>query len=111
MQREYTNLEVWQKARALTTFKYSITKEFPKEELFDLTNQMCHIAEGCGRNHAKDSLQFFYIAPGSLYEVETQIYISFDQGYIGEEKLTFILQDVLICKKLLNGFIKYYGTL
>jgi four helix bundle protein len=119
MQREYTDLEVWQRARALTNFIYSITKEFPKEELFGLTNQMrrsavsvvSNIAEGCGRNHTKDSLQFFYIARGSLYELETQIYISFDQGYLVAEKLTSMLQDVLICKKLLNGFIKYYNTL
>jgi len=86
MQREYTDLEVWQKCRALTSSIYSLTKPFPKEELFGLTNQMrrsavsilSNIAEGCGRNHTKDSLQFFYIARGSLYELESQLYISFD---------------------------------
>ena len=98
---------------------YSITKSFPKEELFGLTNQMrrsavsiaSNIAEGCGRNHTKDSLQFFYIARGSLYELETQLYIAFDQTYIAEQIFTNSLHDMLTYKKLLNGFIKYYTNL
>ena len=81
MQRDYTDLEVWQKTRALANLLYSIAKEFPREELFGLVNQMrrsavfiaSNIAEGCGRNHTKDSLQFFYIARGSLYELKTQL--------------------------------------
>jgi len=72
---------------------------------------LSNIAEGCGRNHTKDSLQFFYIARGSLYELESQLYISFDLTYISEQILSKILQDVLTCKKLLNGFIKYYTNL
>jgi 23S rRNA-intervening sequence protein len=79
--KRYTDLEVWNEARALTTFVYSETKTFPKDELFGLTNQMrrcavsipSNMAEGCGRNHTKDSLQFFHIARGSLYELETQL--------------------------------------
>ena len=119
MQKEYTDLEVWQKSRTLASTIYNLTKEFPKDELFGLTNQMrrsavsvpSNIAEGCGRNHTKDSLQFFYIARGSLYELETQLYLDFDQNYMEESKLKHILHDILTCKKLLNGFIKYYTNL
>lgn len=119
MQKEYTDLEVWQKCRALAAAIYTVTKLFPKEEIFGLTSQIrrsavsvpSNIAEGCGRKHIKDSLQFFYIARGSLYELETQIYISFDQAYITQENLHYLLSNILTCKKLLNGFIKYYATL
>ena len=78
---KYTELEVWKEARILVNEMYLISKEFPKEELYGLTSQMrrcaisipSNIAEGCGRHHFKDSLRFFFIARGSLYELETQI--------------------------------------
>ena len=70
-----------------------------------------NIAEGCGRNHSKDSVQFFYISRGSLFELETQLYLSFDLNYIDESILTSLLENITTCKKLLNGFINYYQTL
>ena len=102
MQKEYTDLEVWQKARTLAGEIYAVSKIFPKEELFGLTNQIrrsavsvpSNIAEGCGRNHTKDSLQFFYIARSSLYGLETQVYISFDQTYINPETLNHLLTNI-----------------
>jgi four helix bundle protein len=83
----YTDLEVWKTSRELVNWIYSSTKLFPKEEMYGLTQQMrrcavsipSNIAEGCGRNHPKDSIQFFHIARGSVYELETQLYLSFDQ--------------------------------
>jgi four helix bundle protein len=70
-----------------------------------------NIAEGCGRQHSKDSIQFFYIARGSLYELETQLYLSLDQNYINSDDLNLCLEKVETCQKLLNGFIKYYQKL
>ena len=98
---------------------YTVSRTFPKEEIFGLTNRMrrsavsvaSNIAEGCGRNHTKDSLQFFYISRGSLFELETQLYIAFDQQFLPEEVLPKLKGDILVCKKLLKGFIKYYQTL
>jgi four helix bundle protein len=77
----YTDLDVWKASRELAGWVYALTKEFPKEELFGIVNQIrrcavsipSYITEGCGRNTAKDSLQFFFIARGSLYELETQL--------------------------------------
>ena len=119
MQKEYTELEVWKKCRTLAASIYTISRTFPKEEIFGLTNRMrrsavsvaSNIAEGCGRNHTKDSLQFFYISRGSLFELETQLYIAFDQQFLLEEVLHKLKGEILVCKKLLNGFIKYYQTL
>jgi four helix bundle protein len=114
--KKYTELNVWIEARKLVSIIYTITKTYPKEEQFGLTNQMrrcaisipSNIAEGCGRNHKKDSLQFFFIARGSLYEIETQLYLSSDLNYINSDQLDEVLVQLEIVRKLLNGFIRYY---
>lgn len=67
-----------------------------------------NIAEGCGRSSSKDTIHFLFIARGSLYELETQFYLSSDQNYLSEEELEISLDKIIICKKLLNGFINYY---
>lgn len=112
----YTELEVWMESRILVNEVYLISKEFPKEEIYGLTNQMkrcaisipSNIAEGCGRQHYKDSLRFFFIARGSLYELETQIYLAMDQSYISKEISKNLMFQIEKCRKLLSGFINYY---
>jgi four helix bundle protein len=114
--KSYTELDVWMKSRDLVKDIYQITKEFPKEELFGLTSQMrrsaisipSNIAEGIGRNTSKDTIRFLFIAKGSLYELETQLYLSFDLNFISEKQLSDQLVVVDHCKKLLYGFIVYY---
>lgn len=77
--KSYIELDVWKQSRLLVKQVYELTKQFPKEEQYGLSNQMrrcsvsipSNIAERHGRNHTKDSLQFFFIARGSLYELET----------------------------------------
>lgn len=113
---EYINLDVWIEARKLTNLVYSSTKKFPKEEIFGLISQVrrcsvsvpSNIAEGCGRNTSKETIHFLFIARGSLYELETHFYLSKDQNYLSPEELIIILNQITICKKLLNGFINYY---
>lgn len=119
MKKEYTELEVWQESRKLTNIAYGLVQKYPKDELFGITSQIrrsavsvpANIAEGCGRRTANDTIQFLHIARGSLYELETQFYISYDQNYISEDELTVVLGKTLIYKKLLNGFINYYKNL
>ncbi|MGA2296843.1 MAG: four helix bundle protein [FCB group bacterium] len=53
----------------------------------------------------------FFVARGSLYEIETQIYLAQDQSYISKDESKKTLDKIDECKKLLNGFIKYYQTL
>ena len=67
-----------------------------------------NIAEGHGRNHTKDSLQFFYVARGSLYELETQLYLSNDLDYFSENVLNETLEKIVQCKQMLNGLIRYF---
>jgi four helix bundle protein len=119
MKKEYTELEVWIEARKLVNMIYEKTKNFPKEEIYGLTNQIrrcsisipSNIAEGLGRRTAQDTIQFLHISRGSLYELETQIYLAFDQKYINEIDLETFLNQILACKKLLNGFINYFKSL
>lgn len=113
---EYIELEVWKESRVLVNILYKITGKFPQEEMYSLTNQMrrsaisipSNIAEGCGRRTSTDSLQFLHIARGSLYELETQIYLALDQEYLNKESFENLQEQIVICKKLLNGFINYY---
>jgi len=112
----YKDLDVWQQTRLLVKSVYELTRKFPKEEQFGLTNQSrraavsvtSNIAEGCGRNHFRDSTQFFFIARASLYELETQLIVAGDLEYITEKDVEVIISHVTRCKKLLNGFINYF---
>jgi four helix bundle protein len=114
----YDELDVWKACRKLVSEIYVITKKFPHEEIYGLTNQLrrasisviSNIAEGSGINSTKDSLQFFYISRGSLFESEAQLIIPCDLNYISEEQLKKILLQLTTCKKLLNGFINYHKT-
>jgi four helix bundle protein len=87
--KSFKDLIVWQKAYCLVLETYKTTKEFPKEELYGLTQQMrravisipCNIAEGYGRKHNSEYRNFLSIAYGSLLEYETQFLLSRDLGY------------------------------
>jgi len=86
----HKDLEVWKKSISLVREIYSVTKIFPSEERFGITQQMrrsaisvqSNIAEGSGRNSKKEFIQFLSIAQGSLAELETQIIISRELNYI-----------------------------
>ena len=113
---EYIELEVWIESRKLANLVYEITKHFPKEELYVLTSQIrrcaisipSNIAEGCGRQTSKDTTHFLHVSRGSLYELETQFYLTLDQKYISQDDFKSVIIQIHICKRLLNGFINYY---
>lgn len=97
---------------------YDVTKKFPETEKFGLIPQMrrsvisfpSNIAEGSGRQYAKEIIQFLYISRGSLFELETQLYISFDQKYLSKIELDKILSVIVSCKKLIQGLINFKKT-
>ena len=115
-QLKYTELDVWQVARMLVSEVYIHSKTFPKEEIFGLTNQLrraaisvpSNIAEGCGRSSSKEPVHFFFIARGSLYQLETQLYLSQDLGYLSPEVFGSLDKQIENWIKLINGFIRYY---
>ncbi|PWK20326.1 four helix bundle protein [Xanthomarina spongicola] len=103
---------VWQKAMALVTLIYNLTKTFPEDERFGLTSQMrrcsvsipSNIAEGWGRLSRKNYIQFLRISRGSLYELETQILITKQLNYINDsEKVESLIIEI---SKMLNSLIR-----
>ncbi|MBL7732790.1 MAG: four helix bundle protein [Chitinophagaceae bacterium] len=114
--KTYQELDAWLKARELVKNIYLVTKNFPKEEIFGLAAQIrrcavsvpSNIAEGYGRQYKKETIHFFYIARGSLYELETQIIIATDLLFIPQEVLNDVIRQIEHCRKLLSGLIKYF---
>jgi len=114
----YTELDVWKYSRNLVKQVYLLSNLFPKDELYVLTNQVrrcsisvpSNITEGVGRQSNKETIHFLYISRGSVFELETQLFLAFDLNYISKEQLEKILEQVTSCKKLLNGFINYFKS-
>ena len=112
----YKNLEAWKHSMQLVKEIYILTKMFPKEEMYALSSQLkraavsvpSNIAEGCGRNYKKDTIQFLHIARGSLYETETQVEIAVMNNFIQESDLVSLTTIITTCMKTLNGLINYY---
>ncbi|HVG13626.1 MAG TPA: four helix bundle protein [Chitinophagaceae bacterium] len=112
----YQNLEVWKKSMTLVKDVYLELKLYPREEMFGLTQQTkravvsisANIAEGIGRNHKKDTIQFLHISRGSLYEVETLLQIGLMLEFSSSDKIDFLLLQINDCTRLLNGLISYY---
>ncbi len=110
----YTDLMVWQEARKLAKLTYELTSSFPHDEKYGLSSQIkravvsvpSNIAEGFGRSSAKEKNQFYYIAKGSLAELETQGYISQDVGLLSKRDLDKLLDQSTVVQKLLHGLIK-----
>jgi four helix bundle protein len=92
MPRDFKNIKAWQYADDLAVLVYSITKSFPKEELYGITSQLrrsvvsvpTNIAEGASREHKKEYLHFLFIARGSIAEVEYLLHLSRRVGYLKE---------------------------
>ena len=107
--RDFRKFEVWQMSHQLTLKIYSITKLFPKEELFGLTSQIrrsfasfgYNISEGSGRNSDKEFANFVNIALGSSNEAENQLILAKDLGYINEIDFQNLLLELIVLKKKL----------
>ncbi|WP_264530778.1 four helix bundle protein [Flavobacterium sp. N502540] len=96
---QFKELLIWKKSRLFCSKIYNVTADFPSEEKFGITNQLrrasvsiaSNIAEGSSRNSNKEFARFLEIAIGSAYEVETQLLISSDLGFINEEDITELI--------------------
>ncbi|OGI07284.1 MAG: four helix bundle protein [Candidatus Margulisbacteria bacterium GWF2_35_9] len=110
--KSHKDLTVWKNSIILVKEIYKVTKVYPKEEIYGLTSQIrraavsvpSNIAEGAARHSDKEFIQFLYIALGSVSEVETQIIISNELGYITD--IRDLNQQVNAIRKMLLGLIK-----
>jgi four helix bundle protein len=109
----FTQLYAWQKGHKLVLLVYGLTNKFPKHELFSLVSQLrralisitSNIVEGFGRRSMKEKVQFYYIAAGSLTEVQNQLLIARDLSYITNEEFQSAANLSVEVAKLLNGLI------
>ncbi len=112
---KYQELDVWKISMQLVQEVYKLTKEYPREELYNLTSQTkraavsipSNIAEGIGRNHKKDTIQFLYVARGSLYELQTLLELALMNSVINHNQVEHVSIILVQNLKVLNGFINY----
>jgi four helix bundle protein len=112
--RDFRKIQVWERAHRFTLQVYKITSSFPKDELYGLTSQMrraavsipSNIAEGCGRNTQAELARFVHIAGGSASELEYQLILAHDLGYMGDEIYPELNSEINEIKRMLNGFEK-----
>ena len=111
--KTFRDLLIWQKSMALVTNCYTISSNFPKEELFGLTSQIrrcsisipSNIAEGFGRGTNKEYFRFLTISLGSLFEFQTQIEIAYNLNYITLENFNKLYEDSRELERMLASFM------
>jgi four helix bundle protein len=114
--KDFTTLEAWKKARALKLFFYrEVLPVLPREERFNLGVQVrrasvsvtANISEGYGRYYHQESIHFYRIARGSIYELKDHITTCLDLNLVDEELFDRGMVLIEDAKKTLNGYIKF----
>ena len=112
--RKFRDLEVWQLGKKIVVAVYQGTRNFPADERFGLTSQMrrasvsipSNIAEGFNRYGNKEYRQFLHIALGSCAELETQIELSCELGFLKEEAAAELLEKLDFESRMLRNLVK-----
>ena len=112
--KSYKDLVAWQKGIQLVTEIYALTRTFPADEKFGLTSQLnraavsvpSNIAEGWGRETSKNFIQFLRNSRGSIKEIQTQLIIAKNLGYITSEKFEAVTGMSEEAGKIIHGLIK-----
>lgn len=113
--KTHKDLDVWKKSVSLVTSIYEVTKDFPKDEIYGITNQIrrsavsipSNIAEGSARQGDKEFAQFLYISLGSLSELETQLIIANNLKYLTLNDYELTIDRLEEIRKMLLGLIKF----
>lgn len=111
--KSFVDLRVWQSAKNLAVTTYTLTRNFPKDEQFGLTNQLrrastsvaANIAEGFGRRTGTDRAHFYDMARGSLAELQSHFIISQEIGYLPKGSFMEVVNSSIECNKMLTGLI------
>ena len=112
--KNFKDLKIWQKSMELAKAIYQATDAFPAKETYGIISQMrrsavsapSNIAEGFIRRHNKEYKQFLYIALGSLAELETQVLLSEELGFLKKDKNKDIQADINELNKMTMSLIK-----
>jgi len=115
---KFEDIEAWQMARKLTGAIYSVTNDGKFARDFGLRDQirraavsvMSNIAEGFNRGGNRELIQFLFIAKGSAAEVQAQLYVGFDAGYLKQEQFKDLYDLAGNTSRAIGGFIRYLKT-
>src|SRR6476659_9031043 len=110
--RDFQKLDFWQLSYKLALRIYKSTQSFPKEELFGIVSQIrrsavsipSNIAEGCGRNSISELKRFLAIASGSASELQYQLILSFDLGYLNESLYKELCSEIIFIRKTIYQY-------
>ena len=111
----FEELEAWKECRKLRQMISALSKSFPETEKFRLTDQIlrssksgcANIAEGHGRYHYQENIQFCRVARGSLSETHNHLTDALDEKYISNEDFEIHVNQIKLCTRILNGYINY----
>ena len=106
------DLQIWKRSMNLVKEIYLITQDLPSEEKYGLISQIrrcavsipSNIAEGAGRNNAKEFIQFLGIASGSSYELETQLILLFELKFKTEDEISPLTKELSEIQKMIYSF-------
>ena len=112
--RDFRKLQVWERSHELTLKIYELTSQFPREEIYGLTNQIrractsipTNIAEGCGRESTADFARFLQIAMGSASETEYLILLAHNLKYFNAKQYVELTDAIVSVKKMLTSLLK-----
>lgn len=113
--KSFEDLECWKACTEVRRFITKLVKKYPKDEKYSLVDDMKraarstthNVAEGFGRFHFQENVQFCRISRGSLYELIDQLITSLDEGHIAQEEYEKGRDLISKALPLLNGYIKY----
>ena len=118
LRSDFRDLDVWKRCRDIRKMIWKLCKKFPTEERFRLADQMIrasrsstnNIAEGYGRFHFQENIQFCRQSRGSLFELIDHILVAEECEYIDNEERDKLIAHIVSAIRLLNGYVKYLRT-
>lgn len=113
--QRFEDIEAWQKARELTKAIYALSNDGQFARDFGLRDQirrasvsiMSNIAEGFGRGGNKEFIQFLFTAKGSASEVQAQLYVALDAGYINQDQFQKLYSETEATARMIAGLLRY----
>lgn len=113
--QKFEDIDAWQKARVLTREVYAVTADGAFAKDFGLRDQirraavsvMSNIAEGFDRGGVREFIQFLFIAKGSAAEVQAQLYVALDAGYINQDQFQKLYSETEATARMIAGLLRY----
>ena len=115
---DFRDLEAWKQCKGVTNKIRRLCKDFPREEKYRLSDQMIRasrsstacIAEGYGRFHYQENIQFCRQSRGSLYELIDRVDVAEECQYIDKNEAETLIEQIKTATRMLNGCLKYLKT-